>query len=263
MKKMKLIQILAMIMAMLVHGSVSAAVVNTLPYPGTPDWTDVVFPGTSMVLDASRTTLTTASSKGVWFGWGDPVNYASYQTPNWNLGTNAEGNYLSLTASLGTNATDWSAYILDGSYQAAFTFAPCGSYSCNGLQDGVNLLLPDPNNPNGFVSEFITLDTNKSHIYEFLLKNGQVSYRIDGTLFYNGAARAYQPPNNLRVLVIGDGSGSDPTGIGSMTVHAVRLETGVAANSLSTVPSPSTLWLFGTGVAGLAIRLARHRSNEL
>ncbi len=264
MKQIKPIQILGMIMLMLTYGNVRAAVVNTLPYPGTQDWTDVVFPGTSMVLGAggTKTTMTTSYSAGVWFGWGDPVNYGhTYPTPAWSLGTDAEGNYLSVTASLGANATDWSAYILDGSYQASFGFAPCGSYSCNGLQDGVNLLLPDATNSSGFSNLFVPLDTNIPHTYEFLLKNGQVSYQIDGTLYYSGAARAYQPSNNLRVLVIGDGSGSTPTGIGSMTVYAVRLETGPAANTLSSVPMPSTLWLFGTGFAGLAITLARRRIN--
>lgn len=240
--------LLALLVMSMTAGS-RAVVIDTLPYPGTPDWTDVVFTGTSMVRDASgsQTTLTTSPYQGVWFGWGDPTYYPSYPVPAWSPASDSEGNRLTVTASLSVGASSWNIYLFDADYFAGLHLAPCATVTfCSPGQDGVYYSLPGATDNRRFHS----LDVTASHTYEFLLKNGNVSYWIDDLLLYDGPALAQSSllTDRRRLLVIGDGSGSTPTGVGSMTIEAVRFETGPATGS---VPEPGTLLLLAAGLLGL------------
>lgn len=222
----------------------NAALVTSLPYSGTPDWTDITFSGTSMVTDGSQSVLTTANTAGVWFGWGPQANYGD--EPAWAPGSNEAGNYLRLEASFSADAADWSTYLNDLDYLMGLSFAHTGctgnSGPCYGLDGAAGVTLSHPG-----TATFVPLDLTESHVYEVLLKDGLVEYRIDGTRYYAGAAA----PASLTfpLLVIGDGSGSSLTGRGSMTIHAVEFDTAPLGNV--TVPLPPALPLFAAAIAML------------
>ena len=242
----------------------AATVVDTLPYQGTPGWTDIVFGGTTMTTNGTTSTLATTNFQGVWFGWG-----AWYgDQPGWTPGTSAAGNYLSLTAAFSPNAADWSAYFYDQSHAVSMLFAPtpcppadnCYNYA---PATGVNIYFRDPLNSGGAVSQFVSLDPSLTHTYEFLLKGGAVSYRIDGTA-YTGLAQ--EVSLGAPLLVIGDGSGSSPSGVGSMKISGVQFDNAYSANQLSSiaaVPEPATwaMMLGGFGLAGASLR--RRRSDRI
>lgn len=237
---------------------VHATVINSLPYTGTPDWTDITFVGTSMTASASQSVLTTGYIAGVWFGWG-----ASYgNTPAWTPGTSAQGNHLSISGSFSAGSKDWHAYLYDGSHLAEIEWNPtgCGAGDCYSVapQNGVKVWHAGAT-PETASNTFVPLDVTQAHTYEFLLRNGQVSYRIDGSVVYSGAA--FATPFSGALLVIGDGSGSTLTGAGSMTITSVSFDTAPSAQVLvSSVPEPETtaLWMVGVAVAMLA---ARRRST--
>jgi hypothetical protein len=238
----------------------AATVASSLPYKGTPDWTDIVFTGTSMTSNGSISTLTTANNVGVWFGWG-----ATYSdpAPNWTPGTPAQGNYFNMSASFSSGATDWSAYLLDTTHEAAMIFNDTGcngnAGSCYGInlgaaQQGVTVYHAEVS---GSTSTFVSLDLTQTHSFEFLLKNGQVAYRVDGQVIFAGAA--FSVPYGNPLLVVGDGSATTLTGRGSMTIHGVGFDNAPTLNTLvTTVPEPETyaLMLAGLGLVGFA---ARHR----
>jgi hypothetical protein len=116
---------LALSLSLSLSAPAQAVEVNSLPFNNSADWTVIVFGGTTMVAGGGQTVLTTSGSVGVWYG-----NGAAYgDTPAWSLGTNASGNYLSLTASFSGDARDWSAYLYDRTHFASFSFAPT---DCNG-----------------------------------------------------------------------------------------------------------------------------------
>ncbi|MGE0385822.1 MAG: hypothetical protein AB7Q97_13905 [Gammaproteobacteria bacterium] len=253
------ISLLAAALAALAGTAQAAVVVDTLPYTGTPDWTDITFAGTSMVVSGSppRSVLTTAQSRGVWFGWG-----AWYgDQPAWTPGTSSAGNYLGLQASFSAGAADWSAYFYDRTHEAAFSFAPtgCGDpLNCYGLDGaaGVSLLHAVPGSTDAG-STFVALDLTLPHSYEFLLKDGLVSYRIDGVVAYSGAA--YHAPLGNALLVIGDGSGSTLTGKGAMRIDAIAFDNAPEAAALTTVPLPAALPMFAAAAAWLGGRVRRTR----
>lgn len=249
---MRLSQLLATA-ALLGAGTAQAATVaESLPYPTTPDWTKYSYAPETMVLADGSTTMTTRPYDGVWFGWG--TSYGNQ--PSWSLGTSGEGNQLSLSASFSADAADWQAYVRDGSYEAVITFnpTPCHNQVCYGMTpaSGVNIFFADADNPGAQTGQFIALDTTQQHSYEFLLKNGAASYRIDGQV-YSGAARQ---TSDSRLLVIGDGSGGDPTGVGSMTVYGVVLDNAPAADALTPVPEPGewAMMMAGLGLVGAITR---------
>jgi hypothetical protein len=210
-----------------------------------------------MTTNGTTSTLTTTTNKGVWFGWG--AVYAD-PAPAWTPGSAAVGNYFNMDASFSSNATDWEAYLYDRSYLASFSFndTGCGGISdCYGInltpeQQGVTVLHAETN---GSTSTFFSLDLTQQHTFEFLLKNGQVSYRVDDLVIYAGDAYVSGTSNPL--MVVGDGTGTTKTGRGSMTIYGVSIDNAPVLNTLVTaVPEPETyaLMLAGLGLVGFAAR---------
>lgn len=250
----------------------AAVVVNALPYgtsannPATnsPAWTVIVFSGTSMVTTDSSSTLTTANSQGLWFGNGTVYG----DTPAWSIGNATSGNQLSLTAQFSANARDWSAYLYDRTHLAAISFAPTGcngnAESCYDADDppyaGVSVAHASAGDPAVYAETLVPLNLTQSHTFEWLLKNGQVHYRIDGQVVYSGAAYASTPASWIGAtgfLLIGDGSGSTRTGVGQMTISGIQFDT--APTAVTLVPEPGTLALWGAGLGLLALGGLRQR----
>lgn len=226
-----------------------ATVVTTLPTGSSAAWNEVIFSGTSMINNGSSVTLTTANTRGVWFG---NHSAASDPDPAWSLGNSAQGNWLSLDASFSSGARDWVAYLIDGSHVAQIEFLDtnCSSssacYSAPRYQ-GVTLMYRDPAQAQAQYINFAIADMTQTHTYEFLLKNGLVSYRIDGQTVFSGSAWTA----STTAMLVGDSSGSTPTGTGSMTISAIRMDTAPEQNVLvSSVPEPEgwALALAGVGV---------------
>ena len=208
--------------------------------------------------------------KGLWFGYSTGTNDNAPYAPAWSPGTSTQGNYLSLGASFTADAADWYAYTIDGSHIAMFTFRPTGCdpvlarnpsgcYGVNGLA-GIHYHVPSASNPAVGENRFHAIaDMTQQHSFEWLLKGGQVWYRVDGVVVYGGAAVAWG--DSSRSLLIGDSSGSSYSGRGSMTVHGVSIDTAPASTSLvSTVPEPGSWALLGGGLAVVGAAAARRRA---
>jgi hypothetical protein len=256
----------AAIAGVMLSGSARATVVaSSLPYLGTPDWSDVVFSGTSMGVVGSEAILTTADNRGVWFGWSAGLN-----PPAWNMAANNLGNYLSLTTKFSAGSDDWSAYMHDGTRQAAMIFnesllangSPCDASFQNcynfGSTPGVSLYFAGVA-PNSFIRTFIALDTTQYATYEWLLLGNTVTYRINGVA-YSGTAL----PTASSILVIGDGSGSSRSGTGQMRVSGVSFDRAPAFSNLPStvtpgVPEPASwaMLIAGFGLVGATLRRRR------
>ena len=237
-------------------GSAQAIVVNSLPYEGTPDWIDYKFDGNWSVGPNGESQLNTASG-GIWFGNG---NYNDGSVPSWSMGNATSGNKIDLTMRLTSGSRDWGFYMGDGLYGAGFVFNP--TYGCNGnAQDcyfaaynvGVGFSFADPDNPGQSIDHFIALDLTVNHTFGILLKDGLLAYRVDGEVFKGNAL------GGSSILVIGDGSGSTRTGLGSMLVSAVRIDTAPTQSVVLGVPEPASwaMLVGGFGLLGAVLRTTR------
>lgn len=228
-------------------------------------WTQIIFAGTSMASTGSGLVLSTANYAGVWFGNGAYVG----RNPGWSVGDSVSGNYLGFTASFSAGAVDWDTYLIDTSgYEAAFTFVPTGcnsnAQSCYGVAATAGYRIYYADNISQAQSLSFSLDATQPHTYEFLMKNGQVSYRVDGQTVFSGAA--YKPlAANSGLLVIGDGSGSNPSGVGAMTVSAIGYDSAPVADAFQTVAEPATgmLALAGLTMTGFLGRRRREIHGEV
>jgi|GEM_PF-5632837 len=239
---------------MLASPALATVVASSLPFENTPDWSDVVFSGTSMTVNAGVATLTTAHTRGVWFGHSPSAN-----TPAWTIGPNASGNLLSLTTAFSSGADDWIAYFYDGQRGGYLHFNPTNCnpsisncYNSNGTP-GVKLHF------NGS-SSFIALDTTQFRSYEILVRGTSVVYRIDGQRVAGEALLA----GGTNFMLVGDDSGSSPSGTGSMLISAVSFDRATEVSDLPSltggVPEPENwaMLLGGFGLIGLLARRRRH-----
>lgn len=252
--------IATMLAALPAAPSAAAVVASSLPFKDTPAWSTVVFPATSMTSNGTTATLNTPNpSQGVWFGWRDAA------PPAWTPANNGPGNYFAMTFSLSVGARDWSAYFYDGSHYAVMIFNP--TFGCNGnINDctgaafNAGISLYRANGLNQLVETFLPMDLTAQTSVEFLLKGGNVDYRINGTS-YAGTAQAV---SFSKLLVVGDSSATTRTGSGRMFVHDVLFETAPAATSLPTIPSvpePGSwaMLIAGFGLTGVLSRRRRRR----
>lgn len=215
-----------------------------------PPWTRVRFSGTAMEANDGVLELATVGGQGVWFGNGIYIG----SDPGWSFGTRDAGIHVSLDAKFSADAAGWSLYFYDASGDfALMNFNEHASYG-QPVSQGVTYYSGGENNAGA--SGFVSMDLDDDfHRFEILLKGGQVSYAIDGVLAFSGAALR---TNVANLLVIGDGSGSTPTGVGSMFIEHVRVDTAPTIDSLAAVPVPAALPLFGSAL--LCGALARRRA---
>jgi hypothetical protein len=235
----------------------ATVVASSLPYQNTPDWSDVVFAGTTMTVSSGVARLTTAPIRGVWFGWSPSSN-----TPSWSIAPNSLGNLLSLTAAFSAGADDWQAYFYDGTRGGAIYFnatacnpGTTNCYNFNGTP-GATIFF------NGS-STFIPLDTTAFRTYEILVRNSDVIYRIDGQR-YAGTAL---PASGTTFLLVGDSSGSSPSGTGTLMISAVSFDRATSVldlpSTVSGVPEPASwaMLLSGFGLIGAFSRRQRRRAQ--
>lgn len=236
----------------------AAVVAESLPYVGTPDWSDVVPATGMMVLSGSTTTMTTIPGGGVWFG-----NYSAYNPPGWSIAGNAQGNYLAMTARFSLDAADWSAYMSDGTRYAAMIFNPtgCDSYiqSCYPFpaRPGVELYFGGLTPGSGY-TQFVDLDSTQYATYEWLLLGDNVTYRINGRSYSDRSI----PTGASQLLIIGDGSATNLTGTGAMQISRVSFDAAPAFSTLpDTVPEPAswTMLIAGFGLVSAVMRRRRSR----
>jgi hypothetical protein len=230
-------------------------VATSLPFPSTSDWTRGAMNPGNTYYDGSRTVLETSPGAGNWFGWG--VWYAN--TPSWSPGSASAGNYLSFTAKVSADAADWHAYFYDPSGNHAQielnpTFCVPGNCYTVPAQQGVALSFGGAGN--AYNRMFVALDTTQEHTYELLVKDGVVSYRIDGAGYYG---QAYNANIGAPLLVIGDSSGPSQSGVGSMTITSISFDNAPSFaqfDNVTPVPEPGEWAMMGAGllVAGTVAR---------
>lgn len=248
---MKLALGIAVAAALSASAAQAIVVASSLPYQNTPDWSDVVFAQTSMTVNAGKSTLTTSAIRGVWFGW-SPIS----NQPNWTIAPNAQGNLLSLTAAFSAGADDWQAYFYDGTRGGAIYFNYTGCNPTNTNCYGVNGT-PGATIFFGNTSTFIPLDTTSFRTYEILVRGSEVVYRIDGQRHAGQALQA----GGTTFMLVGDSSGSSPSGTGSMVISAIAFDRATEVSDLpSIVPEPGSwaMLITGFGLIGAAMR----RRNE-
>ena len=254
---------LALSAATLADAPASATVITALPNAETTDWTrGAMTLGNTGIDLQGRTVFETSAYSGNWFGWG--VWYAN--TPDWTMGSSTQGNYLSMTASFQSNrygfaSQDWTAYFYDDQYGVEMRFNPTNcnynEMACYDVphQTGVRLRFAGATD-GSFRDEFVELDTSKFNTYEVLLKDGLVSYRINGVSYTDTAYRS--SPGKL--LVIGDESAPTPTGQGVMVLKSILFNTAPEQSLLATdAPEPASwaMMVGGFGLIGAALRSRR------
>ena len=93
-----------------------------------------------------------------------------------------------------------------------------------------------------YAEPLIPVDLSVAHGFDFLLKDGLVSYRIDGVEVYSGLA--YQATTSTPYFLVGDSSGSTLTGQGSMYNNISFDNAPLEDVQVSAVPVPAAAWLF-------------------
>jgi MYXO-CTERM domain-containing protein len=192
------------------------------------------FPTTSWSSNGSVLTMNTVfPGNGIWFGHFTPSNDP---TSTLSLANTASGNWVRTSIALSPGATDWSLYWYDASgFGSSFLFNHNGfNYAYKSIPDGITQSIFHP-----------VADMTQFHTFTSYVLAGQVSYFFDNT--YLGGGHAITGLTNM--LLLGDGSGSTPTGTGSLYVDYLTVISAVGDTPPSSVPEPSTY----TALAGLAV----------
>ena len=172
----------------------------------------IVFGDTTWNNDGGSLNLTTAPVRGIWMG--------AFQNSPLLPPDNVEGSYLKLDVKFSADAVEWSTYINDGTHSANLSFDADGfRYNIAGQSIRVDTDLTD---------EFST--------FEILLKGGRVSYVFDGQVLANRALAGEFA--TAKIMLIGDGSGTTPTGTGSMSIDNV---TWIGGPDFDAIPTPGVL----------------------
>ncbi len=214
---------------------------NPVGDPYGPRYTTIVFSGTSWASDGDVLTITTAASRGIWFGrftgFGD--------NPNFSLGSNLAGNRVDARLALGFSSDEW----------VGFYFYDTGGRGAQWyFDDGLaKYYFADPLSGNTITNSLPLYDRTQFHVYSAHVQGDIAAYYLDGNLIAHGKAL----DNTANSLVTGDVSGSTPTGSGTFKIDYLRLNT---AAGVVSVPEPSTLAL--AGVAGAALRAAMKRTRR-
>jgi hypothetical protein len=209
-----------------------------------------------MITNGTSTTFTTAPSRGVWFGWGAVYG----DQPAWTPGSSSAGNKFTMAASYASGSDDWDMYFYDRSHFASMLINPTGCnpnlVSCYGYAGTPGAELTFADALGNYYTQFVDFDTTVARTYSIHLVDGMVEYRIGG-MRYVGNAFASGTSNPL--LVVGDGSGSSPSGTGSMTVYSASFDN-AAGSFAAAVPEPSAWGMFIGGAAIVGGSLRRRRS---
>lgn len=170
---------------------------------------------------------------------GNFQNFQGNVNTNWDVSTSNIGNDYSARMRLPTGANEWSFDLGDGAYGASFYL-------------DFNLLRYDT--PAG--EQTMLFDGTQFHTYGILLKGGLVEYTLDGTVLYAGPASASAGNWNF---LIGDDSGSTPTGTGSLEIDWINMDTTPTRN-VEVVPEPVTLVFLG--LAPVAMLRRRRKTSQ-
>ncbi len=179
---------------------------------------------------SSGLTMTTAFEMGIWFG-GYHMTAGS-----------AQGNYLSVNTRVSTDASDWYIYLGDGANLALLSLS-AGQFN---YQTADNLFTL----PHDLTSAF--------HTFDIWMKSGVVTYALDHSVFFSGAAVGYGGDP----LLIGDPSGGTIGTTGSMYIDRVTVVNGADFDSAPAIPDspePSTWMLCGAAMAVAGYKHLRSR----
>ncbi len=211
------------------------------------DWFTTIGPNTQGISYFGHTTWSSdgnvlamntsySPSEGIWFG----IGHAYGDSPGIALANTADGNWVRMHVALSPGATDWSLYWYDANgYGSSFYLKNNGFEYYYG---GATYFQP-------------VADMTAFHTFTTYVLAGQVSYFFDNTYLGGGAAPL---SGTTDFFLIGDGSASSVSGIGTMYVDYLTIITAVGDNPPSSVPEPAACAALA-GLGALALVGPRRR----
>lgn len=192
------------------------------------------FPATSWNSDGNILTINTVyPGNGIWFG---RISGTADSTATLTFGNTSEGNWVSSRLRLSVGATDWSLYWHDTSGKGAALEFDAGS-----LTFFTSATAGGPS-----VGTSVALDLTQFQTITSYVRDAQVHYWVNGAYLGGGHAGT----GGVNTLLLGDSTGSTPTGTGSMQVDFLRVSraSGATPPHPIAVPEPAA----AAGLAGLA-----------
>jgi hypothetical protein len=209
-------------------------------------FTTIRFGGTGWASEDGFLKLTTAPSRGIWFG---TSNGGYGDNSGLVLSDTSTGNRFLTTFLLTPGSQSWGFYFFD---QDGFGASLQVEETDNGQsRPGVWVSLAEDRVK--VSDEFF--NPNVLHTFEAHVFDGEVLYRLDGEDVATGAA---MPSGPAGLSVIGDGSGSTPTGSGSMWIDYLEIDNAAGAFSLTVIPEANAATaLLGLLAFGAVLRRRR------